>query len=77
MHQLGYELPERQGFGGLWEAMAESAVTETGALRRTAGDVECEPTLVAVSRGAGSSTTRAAVAAFRQLCCGPQERAAA
>ena len=68
MHQLGYDLPERTGFGGLWDAMAESAETETGAVRRTAGDVECEPTLVAVCDGPASPATRATVAAFKQQC---------
>ena len=76
MHQLGFELPERDGFGGLWHAMAESAVTETGAARRTAGDVECEPTLVAVCEGPASMTTRDAIRAFRRVCC-DRARAAA
>jgi hypothetical protein len=69
MHQLGYELPERTGFGGLWEAIAESDETETGAIRRTAGDVECEPTVVAVCEGPTSPTTRAVLDAFRRECC--------
>ena len=76
MHQLGYELPERAGFGGLWDAMAESAETETGALRRTAGDLECEPTVVAVCDGAASAETRATLSAFRRLCCEDERTAA-
>ena len=76
MHQLGYELPDRTGFGGLWDAMAESMVTETGAVRRTAGEVECEPTLVATCDGPTSPATRSAVAAFRARCCDQQHVAA-
>jgi hypothetical protein len=76
MHQLGFELPERTGFGGLWDAIAEAAETETGAVRRTAGDLECEPVVVAVCDGPTSASTRATIAAFRQVCC-EQERAAA
>jgi hypothetical protein len=68
MHQLGFELPERTGFGGLWDAIAESTSTETGAVRRTAGDVECEPTVVAVCDGPTSTATRATIAAFRREC---------
>jgi hypothetical protein len=69
MHQLGYELPERTGFGGLWDAIAESAQTETGAARRTAGDLECEPTFVARSDGPSSTATRTLIAAFRRTVC--------
>ena len=72
MHQLGYELPERTGFGGLWESVAEAAET----VHVTAGDLESEPTLIAECDGPTSAGTRAAIAAFRRLCC-DQERAAA
>lgn len=65
MHQLGYELPERQGFGGLWEAVAEAAE----GTHRTAGEVESEPQLVAECDGATSSTTRRAIESFRRVCC--------
>jgi hypothetical protein len=75
MHQLGFELPERTGFGGLWDAIAEAAETETGAVRRTAGDLECEPTLVAVCDGPVSTTTRATIAAFRRQVSVDRERA--
>ena len=65
MHQLGYELPERTGFGGLWEAVAEAAETK----HRTAGDVESEPEVVAQCEGATSTETRRAIDAFRRVCC--------
>ena len=68
MHQLGYELPERQGFGGLWEAVAEAAEGK----HRTAGDVESEPELVARCEGPTSMGTRRAIDAFRRLCCDVQ-----
>ena len=68
MHQLGYELPERQGFGGLWEAVAEAAEGK----HRTAGDVESEPELVARCDGPTSIRTRHAIAAFRRVCCDVQ-----
>ena len=65
MHQLGYELPERTGFGGLWEAVAEVAETK----HRTAGDVESEPEVVAHCEGPTSPRTRRTIEAFRRLCC--------
>lgn len=65
MHQLGYELPERTGFGGLWEAVAEAAEGK----HRTAGEVECEPEVVAQCEGPASPQTRVAIEAFRRLCC--------
>ena len=65
MHQLGYELPERTGFGGLWEAVAEAAETE----HPTAGDVESEPEVVARCDGPSSPRTRRAIETFRRLCC--------
>jgi hypothetical protein len=77
MHQLGYELPERTGFGGLWDAIAESTHTETGAIRRTAGDLESEPVVVAVCEGATSRSTRAVIAAFRRECCDEEREDAA
>ena len=64
-HHLGYEQPERTGFGGLWEAVAEATETPV----RTAGDVEFEPEVVATCEGASSARTRALIAAFRQQCC--------
>ena len=64
MHQLGYELPERTGFGGLWEAVAEAAEI----VHTTAGDLECEPHVVARSAGATAADHRAAIAAFRRTC---------
>jgi hypothetical protein len=65
MHTLGYELPERTGFGGLWEAVAEA--TESN--HRTAGDVESEPEVVAQCEGPTSPRTREAIEAFRRICC--------
>ena len=65
MHQLGFELPERTGFGGLWEAVAEAAETK----HRTAGDVESEPEVVARCDGPTSVQTRLAIEAFRRICC--------
>ena len=65
MHQLGYELPERTGFGGLWEAVAEAAERP----HRTAGDVESAPEVVARCDGAASPAARRAIAAFRRACC--------
>ena len=65
MHQLGYELPERSGFGGLWEAVAEAAE----GVHATAGDIEFEPEVVASCDGASSPTIRQAIAAFRRCCC--------
>ena len=65
MHQLGYELPERTGFGGLWDAIAEAAETK----HRTAGDVEFEPEVVAHCEGPASPRTRAVIERFRLLCC--------
>ena len=65
MHQLGYELPERTGFGGLWEAVAEVAETK----HRTAGDVESEPEVVAHCDGPASPRTRRVIERFRQVCC--------
>ena len=65
MHHLGYELPERTGFGGLWEAVADAAETA----QRTAGDVESEPEVVAHCRGPASVDTRRAIEAFRRRCC--------
>ena len=65
MHQMGYELPERTGFGGLWEAVADSAE----ATYRTAGDLECEPEVIARCDGPTSLATRRALAAFRRACC--------
>jgi hypothetical protein len=69
-HRLGYDLPERTGFGGLWAAIDEAAVDEDGAAvrRPTAGEIECEPTLVAVSDGPSSPVARRAVDAFRRFC---------
>ena len=74
MHQLGFELPERTGFGGLWETVAAEA---TAAPPRTAGDVESEPEVVAHSEGAASARTRRTIAAFRRLCCDVEVDAAA
>ena len=65
MHQLGYELPERTGFGGLWEAVADTAETK----HRTAGDLESEPEVVARCDGPTSAGTRRAIEAFRRICC--------
>ena len=65
MHQLGYELPERTGFGGLWEAVAEAAEAK----HRTAGDVESEPEVVAHCEGPSSRQTRRTIEAFRRACC--------
>ena len=65
MHQLGYELPERQGFGGLWEAVAEAAEGK----QRTAGEVESEPEVVAHCEGPTSPRTRRAIERFRAECC--------
>jgi hypothetical protein len=65
MHQLGYELPERTGFGGLW---AENALADE-IVHATAGDLECEPEIVAHCEGATSAVTRNAIAAFRRTCC--------
>ena len=65
MHQLGYELPERQGFGGLWEAVAEAAE----GTHKTAGEVESEPEVVAHSEGPASPRTRRAIERFRAVCC--------
>ena len=70
MHQLGYDLPERTGFGGLWEAVAEAAETT----HRTAGDVESEPEVVAHCEGAASPRTRHVIERFRRLCCDVDER---
>ena len=72
MHQLGYELPERQGFGGLWEAVAEAAEGR----HRTAGDVESEPEVIARCEGPTSIRTRRAIEAFRRQCCDVQPAAA-
>jgi hypothetical protein len=72
MHQLGYELPERDGFGGLWEAVAEAAQGP----QRTAGDVECEPEVVAHCEGPTSARTRRAIDAFRRACCETDDVAA-
>jgi hypothetical protein len=77
MHQLGYELPERAGFGGLWEAVAEAAESATSAGgHRTAGEVESEPEIVAHSDGPSSARTRAVIAAFRRTCCDTEAVAA-
>ena len=65
MHQLGYELPERTGFGGLWDAIAEAAETT----HRTAGDVEFEPEVVAHCDGPTSGRTREVIDRFRRVCC--------
>lgn len=65
MHQLGYELPERTGFGGLWEAVAEAAEAK----HRTAGDVESAPEVVAHCDGPTSAQTRRSLDAFRRICC--------
>ena len=67
MHQLGYELPERTGFAGLWDAVAEAA--EADVVHVTAGDVECEAQVVARCDGAAEADHRAAIAAFRRTCC--------
>ena len=64
MHQLDYELPERPGFGGLWEAVADSEAT-----LHTAGDVESEPQIVARCDGPTSIRTRLAIESFRERCC--------
>ncbi|HUP87038.1 MAG TPA: hypothetical protein VM143_15395 [Acidimicrobiales bacterium] len=65
MHQLGYELPERTGFGGLW---AEAAV-EKESVDATAGALECERQLVAHCEGATSVRARDAISSFRRACC--------
>ena len=65
MHQMGYELPEREGFGGMWEAVAEA----TESTHRTAGEVESEPEVVAHCEGPTSAGTRRAIESFRRICC--------
>ena len=67
MHQLGYELPDRTGFGGLWDAIAEAGETR----HRTAGEVEFEPEIVAHCEGPASIGTRRAIERFREVCCEP------
>jgi hypothetical protein len=64
VHQLGYELPERTGFAGLWQAVDDAAEV----VHATAGDVECEAHLVARCDGAAEADHRAAIAAFRRTC---------
>lgn len=60
-HRLGFELPERTGFGGLWSAIDAAGDDE----RRTApaaGGEERHP--VATSHGARSVAVRRRLAAF-------------
>ena len=57
MHQLGFELPERTGFGGLWSAI-DDAPAERTATPAAARHV------VATSAGARSPAVRRAIAAF-------------
>lgn len=57
MHHLGYELPERTGFGGLWSAMDEAPAPEVSAV--------VERQVIARSAGAGSPAVRARLATFR------------
>lgn len=65
MHQLGYELPERTGFGGLWEAVADAAEHA----QPTLGALESAPEVVARCDGATSPRARVALEAFRRCCC--------
>jgi hypothetical protein len=59
MHQLGFELPERSGFGGLWSAMD---VRDDEPVARVATE---EPRhWVARSTGARSARVRAAIQAL-------------
>lgn len=58
MHHLGYELPERTGFGGLWSAMDEPGGAPVAS-------VTVERHVVARSAGAGSPAVQARLAAFR------------
>jgi hypothetical protein len=73
MHQLGFELPERTGFGGLWAAVAEAGE----GVHATVGDVESAPEVVARCEGATSGDTRAAIASFRRTCCDADQEAPA
>jgi hypothetical protein len=59
MHRMGFELPERTGFGGLWSAM-----DETGEAAPLSAAVERH--VVARSDGARSPLVRARLGAFRR-----------
>ena len=58
MHHLGYDLPERTGFDGLWSAMDEptSAPLASAAVERH---------VIARSDGASSPVVRTRLVAFR------------
>ena len=61
-HRLGYDLPERIGFGGLWSAMDEPAAS--------VASVTIERHVVARSDGARSPMVRAHLDAFRLALAG-------
>jgi hypothetical protein len=62
MHHLGYDLPERTGFGGLWSAMDEAPAPRISAV--------IERHVVARSDGASSPVVRTCLAAFRAALAG-------
>lgn len=59
MHRMGFELPERTGFGGLWSAMDEQR--DTAPVSAT-----IERHVVARSDGPRSPLVRARLDAFRR-----------
>jgi hypothetical protein len=62
-HRLGYDLPERTGFGGLWSAMDEDRVPAPAS-------PAIERHVVARSAGARSPMVRAHLDAFRLALAG-------
>ena len=63
MHQLGFELPDRTGFGGLWSAMDERPDDEAQAAPTASAP---QRHLVTVSRGPRSRRVRTAIAALER-----------
>lgn len=60
-HRLGYDLPERTGFGGLWSAMDEVPASVAAPIERH---------VIARSDGARSPVVQAHLDAFRQALGG-------
>jgi len=56
-HRLGYDVPERTGFGGLWSAME-------GRRDEPSTTVAAPRTVVARSEGATRASVRSSIAAF-------------
>lgn len=68
-HRLGYDLPDRTGFGGLWSAMDVRPEDEPAA-------VEAPRQVVAHSDGATCRQVRASIAAFFAVHAVPDHLAA-